>query len=391
MKTLEIILWLSIGIVFYTYIGYGIILFVMVKIKKAFRFNKSIALNKEDPEITLLVAAYNEKDNIKQKVLNSYALNYPKNKLKLVWVTDGSDDGTPNLLKEYPNIKVYHSLERKGKTAAINRVMPFIKTPIVVFSDANTILNENAIKNIADAFKDTRVGCVSGEKRIHVAKHDNASSSGEGLYWKYESFLKKLDSEFYSAVGAAGELFAIRTALYSPIENDTLLDDFMISLRIAMKGYQIKYTPDAYAIELASANIEEEMKRKVRIAAGGFQSMWRLIPLLNILKFKVLSFQYVSHRVLRWSIAPFLLPLILTANIALIYLYGIYKPLLLLQTAFYLLALIGQVLQNKTIKMKLLFVPFYFSVMNVSVYKGFIMYLRGQQSTLWEKAQRKAK
>ena len=151
------------------------------------------------------------------------------------------------------------------------------------------------------AFANPKVGCVAGEKRIAVQDKPNAASGGEGLYWKYESALKRLDYRLYSAVGAAGELFAIRTSLFEQMPPDTLLDDFILSLRIAMRGYKIAYSKEAYALESASLNMREEEKRKVRISAGGLQSVWRLRGLLNIFRYGILSFQYISHRVLRWD------------------------------------------------------------------------------------------
>ena len=169
-----------------------------------------------------------------------------------------------------------------------------------------------------DISKDPNVGAVAGEKRISTEGSEAAAGAGEGLYWKYESFLKKLDTQLYSVVGAAGELFAVRTKLFGEVEKDTLLDDFMVSLRIAADGYRVIYEPDAYASERPSFSIQDEMKRKIRIASGGFQSITRLGFLWNIFKYGLLSFQYVSHRAMRWAVAPFCLPLIFLLNLALI-------------------------------------------------------------------------
>lgn len=153
---------------------------------------------------------------------------------------------------------------------------------------------------------------------LPLQTRNGAAAGGEGLYWRYESTLKALDARLYSAVGAAGELFAVRRELFEEMERDTLLDDFVLSLRIAMKGYLIAYCSDAYAIESGSADMREEQKRKVRIAAGGLQSIWRLKPLLNPMRYGVLSFQYISHRVLRWSLTPILMFALLPLNIILL-------------------------------------------------------------------------
>ena len=389
MQTLIIVFWVLAAIIFYTYLGYGIVLFVMVKLKRVFRKSDKIMLNDNElPEVTLLVAAYNEQDYVHKKVENSMSLIYPKDKLRLVWVTDGSDDNTPELLKQYDNIQVLHKPERSGKIAAMNRAMKFVKTPIVVFSDANTMLGTESLIRIAQMFANPRVGCVSGEKRIFNTDAEAASAAGEGIYWKYESALKRWDAELYSAVGAAGELFAIRTELFSEVEPDTLLDDFIISLRVAMRGYKIDYDPEAYAQETASANVKEELKRKIRIAAGGIQSVVRLYPLLNIFKYKMLSFQYISHRVLRWTITPVALLLLLLVNIVLAFQSSFFAIVLLLQGLFYFSALLGWMLENRRLKVKLFFIPYYFYIMNYAVFMGFFRYIKRTQSVNWERAKR---
>lgn len=396
MLILKTVFWTLAFIVVYTYIGYGLLLYLLVRIRRIFRKNKSnVVAGDYQPEVTLFISAYNEKDYVQSKMNNSLQLNYPKEKLKIVWVTDGSDDGTPDLLKQYPQVTVHHLPERNGKISAMNRGMKFITTPIVIFSDANTMLGKDSIQRIVHLFANPTVGCVSGEKRIQNKETDVASGAGEGLYWKYESALKKWDAELYSVVGAAGELFAIRTELYQEVEKDTLLDDFIISLRVAQSGYTIQYDPEAYAIETASANVKEELKRKVRISAGGIQSVVRLKSLLNIFKYGTLSFQYISHRVLRWTITPLSLFLIIPIGFMLAWNEGIidlgtYSILFWLQLLFYFAALTGWFLENKSTRIKLLFVPYYFFIMNLSVILGFFRYVKKTQSVNWERAKRAA-
>lgn len=376
-------------LVFYTYLGYGIVLFVLLQIKRLFTRKKQLILtNDELPHITLLVAAYNEEDYVAKKVENTRSLDYPSEKLHQMWVTDGSNDRTPQLLSAYSDVTVLHKSERAGKIAAMNRAVKFVKTPIVVFSDANTLLGHESLRRIATMFANPKTGCVSGEKRIYNADQEAASAAGEGLYWKYESTLKRWDAELYSAVGAAGELFAIRTELFNEVEPDTLLDDFIISLRVAMQGYKIDYDPEAYAIESASANVTEELKRKIRIAAGGIQSVVRLYPLLNIFKYGLLSFQYISHRVLRWTVTPFALILLFVLNIALVPYSTFFMVVMGLQVLFYILALLGWMLESRKMKSKVLFVPYYFFIMNYAVFMGIGRFIKKTQSVNWERAQR---
>jgi len=392
MITLKIIFWIFLFLIFYAYIGYGILLFLLVRIKEMSAKREAEADNEVyEPEVTLFVAAYNEKDFIDLKLQNSFSLNYPREKVRHVWVTDGSDDGTPELLHQYEGVEVYHQPERAGKIAAMNRGMQFVKTPVVIFSDGNTMLGNESIRRIVNLFKDPKVGCVSGEKRLF--SKDTAAAT-EGIYWKYESKLKQWDARLHSVVGAAGELFALRTSLFHPIEKDTLLDDFIISLRIAMQGYTIQYDPDAFAIENPSASVREELKRKIRISAGGIQSIVRLKELLNPFKYGTLSFQYISHRVLRWTLAPLGLLIIMCCNLAIVLTNGridyssIYTWLLAGQLIFYLMALLGWYLEGQKIKIKILFVPYYFFIMNLAVYLGFFRYIKKQQSVNWERAKR---
>jgi cellulose synthase/poly-beta-1,6-N-acetylglucosamine synthase-like glycosyltransferase len=390
---MKIILAISLFIVFYTFAGYGIFLYLIIRIKRVFKGIKPLPSEALDglPSCTLIIAAYNEEYFIEQKISNSLQLNYPEGKLKLLFVTDGSSDKTPDIIARYPQIQLLHKPERAGKIAAVHRAMEYVDTDAVVFTDANTFLNKDALIKICRHYSDATVGAVAGEKRVHIDENADASAAGEGFYWKYESALKKWDSELYSVVGAAGELFSVRRSLYQPVEPDTVLDDFMISMLIAAKGYRIIYEPDAYATETASENVSEELKRKVRIAAGGIQSILRLKKLFNPFPYPVLSFQYVSHRVLRWTITPFLLILSFILNIVLALEPGetAMQGLLLAQVLFYLLALLGMIMEKRQLRIKVLFIPYYFCVMNYAVLAGIIRYFSTKQSAVWEKVQRK--
>ncbi len=392
--TLKILFWTCLFIVFYAYLGYGILLFLLVKIKRCFRRNYQLSVPKELPAVTFIVAAYNEERWIEDKIRNCLNFYYPKEKLHYFFVTDGSNDQTPNLIHNYPlpkeaQLQLFHTPERKGKIAAVERVMEFVSTPIVIFTDANTVVNPNALLNIVKHYQDPKVGAVAGEKRISIGNTGDATGAGEGFYWKYESLLKKWDYELYSVVGAAGELFSIRTELYEPVALDSVIEDFMMTMTIAKKGYRVAYAPDAFAAEGQSASITEELKRKIRIAAGGFQAIYRLRALLNPFKYGLLSFQYISHRVLRWTVAPLALPILLFSNIVLA-LSGsqFFQIVLMLQLLFYLFAFFGYLLEKQKLKFKAFFIPYYFFIMNYAVYRGFGRYISGKQSVVWEKAKR---
>ncbi len=385
---MEGIWWILVFIVFYAYVGYGIILFGLVKLKKALSKSQQFDPNFLPP-VTLVIPAYNEADFIEEKAINSLALDYPKDKFRILFITDGSTDQTASLLESIEGIEVTHHDRRAGKAAAENRAMTLVDTPIVVFCDANTMLNREAIRELVKYYQDPKVGGVAGEKKVLTKESDNAGAS-EGFYWKYESKLKKWDSDLYSVVGAAGELISFRAELMTDLEEDTILDDFMQSLRICEKGYRVKYEPAAIAMETASESVGEELKRKIRIAAGGWQSMSRLLGLLNPFKIPVLTFQYVSHRVLRWSLAAFALPFILIINLLMILqgAHWIYEAMMGFQVLFYTLALIGWSMENRQLKVKIFFIPYYFCMMNYAVFAGFVRWSRGTQKSTWEKAKR---
>lgn len=394
--SLNIVFWCALWLVFYTYIGYAIVIFILAKL---FPYQNKAKVNERNgaedrlPHLTLFITAYNEAEIIAQKMANSLNLDYPKDKLRILWVIDGSTDQSHELLEQYPMVEIVGSPIRKGKTAAVNHGMENVKTPIVIFSDANCLLNAEALKIIAKQFDDPSIGCVSGEKRVAFSDEDTVSSKGEGAYWKYESLLKKLDYAFYSAVGAAGELFALRTELFARMEEDTLLDDFMLSMRIAQKGYRIAYTPDAYAVEYGSLNMEEEGKRKRRIAAGGWQSIGRLLPLLNGFKFGKLTFQYISHRVLRWSVTPFALFAILPLSAILGHWsaswVNVFNVIFLLQCLFYICAVLGYAKKDDPNSSKVFYIPYYFLFMNINVMRGIYYLLNRRFVGGWEKSQRK--
>lgn len=374
----------------YTYAGYTVVLLIMAGLRRLF-CRKAISAEVCEPPVTLFIPAFNEADFIGKKIENTRALIYPREKLRIIWITDGSDDGSEQLLRAYPEVAVLHRKERKGKVHAMNRGMEMAETPVVMFTDANTMLNPDALYRMTQYFSDPRVGCVSGEKKIVGAPIDKAVGAGEGLYWKYESLIKRLESKTGSTMGAVGELFAIRRELFEPVHEDTLLDDFTISLSIAQKGYTIKYAPDAQGTETASVSVSEEMKRKVRIAAGGMQTLFRMPSLLNPFRHARLTFRYVSHKVLRWTFVPFCFPLLFLLN-AIILCYPappfFFSVMFLLQVAFYLVVLTGALLHNVRLRFKPFFAPYYLMVMNYAIVIGMFRYLRGKYAVNWEKAAR---
>ena len=393
MLTLKILFWASLLIVFYTYLGYGILLYIIIRLKRLFCGTPQktvLPADDELPTITLMICAYNEQDVVAEKMENTRKLDYPKDKLRVMWVTDGSNDRTNELLAAYPEVDVVYSPERRGKTAALKHGLSEVKTQYVAFTDANTMINAGAMREIARLFMDPTVGCVSGEKRVAAREKGERAAEGEGLYWKYESTLKKWDSELYSAMGAAGELYAIDPKLCREVPDNALLDDFMLSMYVVDGGKRIAYTTEAYAMEYGSANIYEESKRKRRIAAGGLQSIWWLRRMLNPFRQPVVAFQYISHRVLRWSVTPVAMVILLLTNILLVALrcHVIYTTCLVMQALFYLAAFGGWLTGRMGKRNKLLYTAYYFVFMNLNVFRGMRYLSTHKHSGAWEKAVR---
>jgi len=372
-------------LIFYTYLGYPLLIVLLAKF-----FPKTRKVDVlSTPTVTWIVPCFNEEAVISSKIENLMALDYPKNKLEVIFITDGSTDRTVEYAKSYKEVKVLHQDTRAGKAAAENRAMKFANGEIIVFNDANTMVSSYSLKHMIKHYADPQVGGVSGAKGIIVDQKDTAASEGEGLYWKYESMIKNADSNFNSLMGAAGELVSFRSELVMDLPEDTILDDFMQSFNILKQGYIMIYEPKAKAEETSSINVEEELKRKMRIAAGGWQSMSRLPFMLNILKRPIQAWMYISHRALRWSVSAFALPILylLTAfslesnNLLIITLF-------IAQSTFYFIALIGHQFRDKSLPGSVLAI-YYFVLMNYAVIVGFQRFIGGKQGGAWERSVRK--
>ncbi len=370
-------------LVFYSYIGFAIIILLIIPFKKKRR--NAHSLNKL-PEVTLVIASYNEGKVLAAKMDNIHQLNYPEEKLFIIVVTDGSTDNSDIILSSYKKVRVIHEVKRKGKVAALNRAMQFVKTPFVVFSDANGLLNSDCLLNIVQHFSDEKVGAVAGEKKV---AHTSGMGTAEGWYWKYESFMKELDSSFNSVVSAAGELFAIRTHLYKALDERIILDDFILSMQICLKGFKIIYEPGAFAVEMPSVSLNEEQQRKTRIATGAFQSL-QYLPFKKMLNKPILLLQFFSRRWLRWVICPGAIIILLLINILLGIWHSsvLYDYLLLIQLIFYVAAGIGWLLIRRNHAFVLTTIPFYFLFMNFCMLKGAYIFLLNRQTVIWPKAER---
>jgi biofilm PGA synthesis N-glycosyltransferase PgaC len=378
---MEVVFWLAGGIIVYAYAGYAVCVSLLAWLRP-----RPARAGSTQPSVSLIVPAYNEAAWIGAKMENSLAIDYPADRLEILVISSGSTDGTDAIAQTYATrgVKTMVQPLRAGKEAAMQLAARHARGEILVFTDANAILNRDAIRLMVRWFADPDVGCVSGEKRVATGRGESAGA-GEGAYWRYESTLKRLDSAVGSTMGAAGELCAIRADLMTARETDNIIEDFVLSMRVVEAGYRIVHEPGAVATEVASERFEDVFERRARIAAGGFQSIWRLKSLLNPGR-GLVWWQYVSHRVLRWGVVPLLLPLLVAVNWSLVSAGPIYKAILVVQVGFYGAAAAGWWLRRTPLgRRRVLSLPFFFSAANAAALVGCARLVTGRQTVLWKR------
>jgi len=384
---LKIICIVSFLIIFYTYVGYGLLLALLNLFKK----KPPVAFGQENilPSITLVIPFYNEGIIVRQKVQNTRELKYPNEKLHILWVDDGSTDGSSSHLPLGEQHSLLTHPFRRGKTAALNTAMQAVTTNLVLFTDANALLNDDCILELVKYFKDTHIGGLAGEKKIIARDGITPVGQPESFYWRYESLVKQQESNFNTVIGATGEVFCIRTALFTILPEELILDDFIQSMCICLQGKKLKYAPTAFSTETASSNFQQEHQRKVRIAAGVFQGLRFLRGRISLLSTPVLFFQFFSKHWLRWVLCPYCLVFLLVGNVALAAVgeLGFWQYLLAAQLMFYFVAFIGLFIRPNKHVPWLLF-PFYFIFMHVSLVRGSILYFTRKHTVLWPMAKR---
>jgi poly-beta-1,6-N-acetyl-D-glucosamine synthase len=382
------IFFISLGLLLYTYLGYGLLAGILGLLRSS-RNRRKVDVG--NVKVTVIIPAYNEANILGEKISNT--LNGLKNFVhsQVIVITDGSNDGSNDLQFSDPRILHLHEPGRLGKSSAINKAMQHATGEIVIITDANAMVNEMGFAKLVSKFDRDQVGAVSGEKKV---QRSDGSVGGEGIYWKYESFLKKQSAKMYSLTGAAGELIAIRKNVFNPIPADAILDDLQMSLDIIRQHKIVDYEPGAFASEPPSRSLSDEFRRKVRISAGVFQTLHRNLFVFNPFRHSVFVFQFFSHRILRWVTGINCLLLVFISNL-LICLYAPaganYFPWFfisfILQSGFYLFVMSGFILRNQKLPV-IFFLPFYFVMMNVSILLGFMRYLGKKESVMWKKAAR---
>jgi cellulose synthase/poly-beta-1,6-N-acetylglucosamine synthase-like glycosyltransferase len=378
---MSVVFWLAISLVAYVYFGYPALLVVLSGLRRPVPGRQADIT----PAVSLIIAAYNESAVIEEKMRNSLSLDYPQELLEIAVSVDGATDGTGDKVKRFlqHGVKLFNYEHRRGKSDAVNETVPQTGGEIIVFSDANAMYADDAIKKIVRNFAEPEVGCVCGEVTF-INTADSAVSSGEGLYWRYESMIKRKEMDLGSTLMGAGTIYAIRRELFQPVE-PWLADDFVTPLRIASRGYRVVYEPEARAYEKTSITTRDEFNRKARIIAQDSRAYFKLKGMLSPFRPR-LAWQLFSHKFLRWLVPVFLLAALLASLFLAITGSLFYTVLLALQGLFYLMAAAGLIFQVSGSKVKIFYVPFYFCMVNSAALLGLGKLVFGRKLATWSPA-----
>lgn len=375
------VFWVALGLVFYTYFGYPVLLTLLTAGRRQPAPDPEVNL----PGISLVITAFNEERVLGDKLVNSFALDYPTDKLQLIVVSDGSTDGTDAVAAAYAqheNFVFLRQTENAGKTMAQNAGVRAATGDILVFSDANSMYGVDALQHLVRPFAEERVGCVCGE--LHYTNPQRAAAGkGEGSYWRYEQFLKRRESLLGSLVGANGSIYAIRRVLFEELE-PAIISDFIMPIRVLLNGHRVIYEPAATAEEEVAVGFADEFKRRRRIVARSLYGLWSEPGALNFLRHPLFVFQVVSHKVIRWLV-PLLLLVMLAASLMSARAGApTFDWLVGGQVLFYVLAGLGAILPGWPGRMSLFYVPAYFCAINLGALFGVLATVRGQRHTVWK-------
>lgn len=391
MAPLMILFWSSAFLIFYTYIGYPLLIVLLARM-----WRKRDEYIEASPQVTMLIPAYNEEKYIAEKLNNTLSLDYPHGSLQILVAADGSSDRTCEIVASYKEkgVELSYIPDRNGKMAAIVRAMQFVRGEIVVFSDANNMYDKRAVCELILPFSDARVGATTGAKLIVEDGRD--LSAAEGLYWKYESLIKSSESKLDSCVSAVGEILAIRSSAFIAPKEKIVNDDHYIVLDLLRRDYRVIYTPRARSFEYVSLTARDEVRRRTRMNAGLYQTIAMSGSLLPFHR-PLLVWQLISHKYFR-AFIPFALALLFFSNIMIVFLSVESSSstllllsmllLLLAQIAFYVLAVVGNLFKFKGFAGKLLYLPVFLVNSNIATLMGFINFISNKQTHIWQRVRR---
>jgi biofilm PGA synthesis N-glycosyltransferase PgaC len=376
-----IVFWGMLALVLYLYVGYPILLVLL----GALRRGKGHHRGAFTPRVSLIISAYNEEDVIHEKLLNSLSLDYPPGLLEIVVASDGSTDRTTAIATEVAaaGVTVYAFPGRRGKNAVLNEVVPRARGEIVLFTDANGKFQRDALRKLVGHFADPQVGCVCGEL-IYASAGDNLVARGYDVYWRYDQYLKRLESRLSCLLGANGSIFAIRKHLYRSLPGE-VSNDMVLAIQIAAQGYTVIYEPEAISIEAGSQGAQEELQRRSRIVGRGILGIRTVLPdILQGRRF-LLLWELMSRKFLRYC-TPFLFLSLAVSNVFL--LTGVYAWALAAQGLFYFLALLSYALRRLGVTLRVLSIPHYFVLGNVAALLGWGKVVARRELVKWETVER---
>jgi cellulose synthase/poly-beta-1,6-N-acetylglucosamine synthase-like glycosyltransferase len=376
--TAQIIFWLSVIALFYTYIGYPLFVYLYA------RFRPRQAKKGEfSPSVTVIITAYNEEKDIRAKLENTLALDYPKEKLEILVASDGSTDSTDEIVKEFAprGVRLFRQEGRLGKTMAQNTAVTLASGEIILFSDATTMYKPNVLQVLLPNFADETIGCAAG-KLIYVNPNDSGIGDGAQSYWNYETFLKQNESRACSLIGVSGCLYAVRKSAYVPMYAEAC-SDFLIATKVYEQGLRTIYEPDAVCTEETNDQTKKEMRMRVRIITQTFTDLWRHRYMMNPFRSGFYAIQLISHKVFRYSVPLFLLTALFSSGVTAYYSF-FYAIIFLLQVVFYATAGVSWILEKSGLRIRLLVLPQYFVLTNLASVIAAYQFLRGERYATWQ-------
>jgi len=372
------IFWISALLIFYTYIGYPVLIFLLGHL-----FSRPVRKNSYTPKVSVIVAAHNEERDLAVKLDNLLSLDYPMEKLEVIVASDCSKDGTDDIARSYADkgVILHRQDEHLGKTYAQQQAVKVSTGEILVFSDATTIYEADALRKIVRSFADSNVGCVAGQL-VYVDRSSTSVGRGCRSYWGYEKFLKRCESQIGSLIGVSGCLYAVRRSCQARLANQ-MIDDFVIATEVHLQGLRTVYEPDAVSNEDTNNRGRDEFRMRVRVIAQTLRALNRYREVLSIPRHGMFAFQMISHKVLRYTI-PFFLSSLFVANWFLLSAEEFYRYIFVGQVAFYLSGLIGWGADRLKIKIGFLSVPYYFMLVNLASVAGFVRFIAGGTQVVWD-------
>ena len=379
---LATVFWIAILWVVYAYLLYPLVLWLL----SAGRHIPPSAPPEQWPSISLIIAAHNEEAVLAEKLDNSLALDYPREKVQIIVASDGSTDATESIAASYGDrgVVLHRVEQRGGKTQAQNEAVRLAEGEFLVFSDANSMYEAQALKELVLPFADRAIGCVCGELRYTNPQGD-AAGKGEGVYWRYEQFLKRRESLLSSALGANGSIYALRRELFEELDAD-IISDFIMPVRVWRRGFRVVYEPRAVAEERSGGTFADEFNRRTRIIARSLRGLWSERGVLNPLAHGLFAVQMVSHKLMRWMVPLALIAALVSS--ALLVDHALYRTLLWVQLVLYGLALLGNLLPAQLGRFALFYVPAHFCAINAGALLGLLRFVSGRRYRVWQPTSR---